>query len=415
MANKFLKWLGIGLTDEEKLERWKKQYGILDSKGNEKKGNVSYDFPISDYIDSLTGKGEIDHLKRADKLAEEEFEFQKSSHAEQMAWQQEQFTKSQEMAQQSLDFQKDTAEKNLGLQQDVFAAQQRENEIARQREDTAFQRQVADLKAAGLSPLTVSGGAAASNMQVGSAPQYDAQGVTSAQGSMIQLAREYAELRNMAQGRYLSNRQAAVNQRIGAAMALSDLSRERRINFQNMALSSANLGMQYNRLRKENAYTDELIKNAQDTRSWSNKYGWRNLNNFAVLGAAIKDIAHEFGLSTDNFAQAVKEGLSKIGNGTVNIVNKIMDNSQAVNDFISSQSEKVQENLKKIPGELLEELLFFGSLNPRINRKDSLTIADKLINYLPTDQNYTRDSLAQFLQQHGLRACLTSIFGVKTN
>lgn len=406
------KFFGIGLSDDEKFERWKKNYGIHDDefgKGAGWKGSAGA------FIDTLTGKTEKDHLERADALAEAEFEFQKSSHAEELEWQKEQFAKSQEMAQKNLDFQTDVAEKNFGLAQDTFAAQQRENEIARQREDTAYQRQVADLKAAGLSPLAVSGGAAASNMQVGTAPQYDAQGVTAAQGSMIQLAQEYAQLRNMAQGQYLTRRQAAVNERIGAAMALSDLSRERRINFQNMAMSTANLSMQYNRLRKENAYTDELIKNAQDTRTWSNKYGWRNLNNFAVLGAALKDIAHEFGISTDNFATAIKQGLEKIGSGSINIVNKLTDNSDAINEFVASQPESVQKTLNKMPADLLEEFIFFASLNPNINRKESLKVAAQLIKYVPDGKHFDENELALYIQKHGLRETLRNIFGVVEN
>lgn len=88
--------------------------------------------------------------------------------------------KSIELQKENLEFQKKVADRNFGLLENAYNQQQIENQITREREDTAYQRQVADLRNAGLSPLMVSGGSPATPLSVGSAPQYDATGISSA-------------------------------------------------------------------------------------------------------------------------------------------------------------------------------------------------------------------------------------------
>lgn len=263
---------------------------------------------VTDWVETITGTAVKKQAEKAQQLAEESQEFNERYSEKQLTQQEAQFEKNNELANRNVDFQKDIAEKNLALQTDAFNAQLKENELTRQREDTAYQRQAADLKAAGFSPLMASNGANAASMSVGSAPQYDGSSVATAQGSAIQLAQEYAALRNMAQGQYLTRKQAAVNERIGAIMALSEISANRRQNFQNLALSGANLAMNIRDMKKKHQLLDAQIKNAKDMGEWSNNYGWRNLNTISILKHYGETLADVIGLDKNT----IIEGLNAI-------------------------------------------------------------------------------------------------------
>lgn len=67
---------------------------------------------------------------------------------------------------------------NYKQQSEAFEYQKKLNAIQMQREDTAFQRGVRDARAAGLSPLAVTGGAPTSALTAGSAPQVSGSGVS---------------------------------------------------------------------------------------------------------------------------------------------------------------------------------------------------------------------------------------------
>lgn len=88
--------------------------------------------------------------------------------------------KQYELGLKNLEFQRETADKNFGLLERAYQEQKDYNQLVMQREDSAFQRQVEDLKKAGLSPLMVNGGSPATALTVGSAPQYDATGIGNA-------------------------------------------------------------------------------------------------------------------------------------------------------------------------------------------------------------------------------------------
>lgn len=66
---------------------------------------------------------------------------------------------------------KEIADKNLQLQQNQFDYQKALNERQMQREDTAYQRTVSDMRAAGLSPLTMTGTNSSSPLTSAEAPQ----------------------------------------------------------------------------------------------------------------------------------------------------------------------------------------------------------------------------------------------------
>ena len=86
--------------------------------------------------------------------------------------------KNKEIADQNVAYQKEANTQNVEMQKEInsqnIAFQEQENEITRQREDTAVQRAAADMTAAGLSKTLAAGhpaSAAALSAPVASAPQ----------------------------------------------------------------------------------------------------------------------------------------------------------------------------------------------------------------------------------------------------
>lgn len=99
------------------------------------------------------------------------------------------------------------ADKQEAINQANIEFQQRENEITRGREDTAHQREVADLMNAGLSPLASTSGAQAAAL---SAPQMDSSGYSTAADLMASGAQTSADyMSKAAQLRYGSLSQFA--------------------------------------------------------------------------------------------------------------------------------------------------------------------------------------------------------------
>lgn len=365
---------------------------------------------ITDWIETQTGTAEKKQAEKAQKLAEESQEFNEQYSKESLEEQARQFDKSQEMAQKNIDFQKEIAEKNLALQTDAFNAQLKENELTRQREDTAYQRQAADLKAAGFSPLMASNGANAASMSVGSAPQYDGSAVATAQGSAIQLAQEYATLRNMAQGQYLSRKQAAINERIGAIMALSELSANRRQNFQNLALSGANLAMSIRDMKKKHELLDAQIKATTDQNNWNNLHGYRNQNWLSALLPVIKEIGEHYNLNVETF-------LNKLDNLPEQIQTKI-DNVVNKEGYAIREEIKFPELVKNFSNKELEDLYAVCNMSKYVNWSDKelRELADSLYQKIDSKRKLTLKTsteLYNWFKRDGFNNVCSVLFGIR--
>lgn len=131
-----------------------------------------YDDELASLNNSLQTAINYQNSQQSLKLAENDLEFGKEAFAQQM-----------NLAGQQFDWNKRVADRNYEWQKTQWDYQKQLNNLAMQREDTAFQRARADLEKAGLSPLMLSNGAGAQALNSGVAPQYDVNGVNTAYGA----------------------------------------------------------------------------------------------------------------------------------------------------------------------------------------------------------------------------------------
>lgn len=357
--------------------------------------------------DLITGQQSIELQKQNLKQSKDQQAFNEQYSMQSLAEQARQFELNNATANRNIDFQKQIAEQNLAFQQDAFNRQLQENELTRQREDTAYQRQIADLKNAGLSPLMASNGANAATMSVGSAPQYDAQAVSTAQGSAIQLAQEYASLMNMAKGQYLTRRQEATNQMIAARMTLSQLFEQRRVNGQNLALQSMNLATNIKDMRKKHELIDEQIESTKKLREWNEEHEYGKTNWVTLLMPTIKKISEKIHLDSDSIASAISNGYNKVSE----TIKSILDNSVDRNELPTT----TQELTKNLSDGELEEVGLLIALNPHLSQEQIYTVANTLYPKLDSKRKSTTDfnQFVAWIQRDGLSQVLSIAFGIK--
>ena len=162
----------------------------------------------------------------------------------------------------NLNLNKEIAQQNFDLSREQFAYQQRLNQIQMDREDSAFQRQVADLKAAGLSPLMVAGnGASSSPLTSSQAPQMDMLGINTAMSNIIG---SYNDSFN----RKLQARQFALQSKVQTAQLYTDL------------LDAYNNNK---KAKLELKYTNAKLK-------WEKEHGFRDLDWKSELTKIAEDI-----------------------------------------------------------------------------------------------------------------------------
>lgn len=120
------------------------------------------------------------------------------------------------LAEKQLKLNETTSQQNFDLSKEQFEYQKQLNEITMQREDNAIQRQVADLKAAGLSPLMVAGGSSATPLQSAQPVQKDISGINTALSNMIGA---YNDINN----RRLNRQQFSMQNKLQSAQTFANI------------------------------------------------------------------------------------------------------------------------------------------------------------------------------------------------
>lgn len=194
------------------------------------------------------------------------------------------------LAKKNMDLQKNISSENLKLAKDQeawqksvdqrnfdFAAQQ--TQIQRQREDTAHQREVADLRAAGLSPLANLQGSATGNVVSQAAgvspvvPQQDGTGIANAAATAIQNKTAMAGLRQDMFKELLKTSSDLYRQRVEHKFKSSENALDRsldvkkftsQLDFQNDELAQQKEIAMAGIARDYQKMTDEMLRFSQD-------------------------------------------------------------------------------------------------------------------------------------------------------
>lgn len=142
---------------------------------------------------------------------------------------------------------------NQRINQQNIAFQKQENAIARAREDNAHQREVSDLRAAGLSPLASTVGAGAASM---TAPQAQQEYVPPDLSGSLQY---YASMRELQQKALLNDAQIA---NLSASTTEKDINNST-LSAENQ-LKLAELEVEVDKLRHENKISEETANQIKD-------------------------------------------------------------------------------------------------------------------------------------------------------
>lgn len=301
---------------------------------------------LSDFFNWYHNNGVLPNLWKGftgqlsnEKIADDQMKFEDKKFNEEMAWQRENFATQMDFANRQLGEQTRIADQNFALQQQsqswnqnmqqsAFDYQKQLNATQMQREDTALQRQMADARAAGLSPLSVVGGSGASSSPLSTASpsdvssaQYDGSGIASASRDYLALANQYAQLHMQAYGQHVSGARAVAMQKAslaqGSRAALQSLARnlfDSGINAKNAAVSRKFTEAQTERLHIENEYY--------------NTHGYRPVTTATVLSDFLNSKSgKEFLNSANKLASTVADigskGIEKLDKAVNTVVDKL--------------------------------------------------------------------------------------------
>lgn len=287
-------------------------------------------------------------LEQNDKLAREQLTLLDKQNQEQNA-----------IARENIDWQKSIAQQNFGLQQNQFDYQKRLNALQIEREDNAIQRQVADLQAAGFSPLMASGGSPSSPLSSGSAPQYDVSGVSAAQGSYLQLAQQYAQLKQDSMNSHRSAKiqamQNMASSKQASGFALANLIRGVKQDLNQQYWNIQNYRLNAEHQTKQNELLDEQIKTAKAQRKWNNVHGWRNnnisswlvsmLDNYMTPQQAANKVQEILEVAKYKGPEKAKEIIQELKNVTPEIKKNI---EAQVDNMIDETKEKITKTVQPV-------------------------------------------------------------------
>lgn len=258
---------------------------------------------------------------------------QQHQHEQELQWQKEKYGQDMDFANRQLQSQIDIANQNFGLQQQQFQYQKDLNVLQMQREDTAFQRQMADLTKAGFSPLAAIGGngAAAGSLNAGTAPQLDASGIATASGQYLDLARQYASLHAD-----LSSKNRELQQ--GAAFAIAQMKQDALFKGQSLATESFNAAVNARNKRLQNQSLQEDIQTKKYANKWYEEHGYSQTTLATVLSDFLnRDDIKE---AKNKFMDIIGSGLAAVGDGLAAVGDSI--NKFAKNDVKFSPQENNQ-------------------------------------------------------------------------
>lgn len=250
---------------------------------------MSYEDDINALNQSLANLNNYQASKESLALAKDDLEFGKEAFAQQM-----------DLANRQFDWNKRVADRNYQWQKTQWEYQKELNNLAMQREDTAYSRAVQDLKNAGLSPLMLSAGAGAQALSSGVAPQYDVNGVNTAYG-----AKQDA----------LERRRQQINENRQYRFQVKQANRQ-------LGLQTASMALQVEKQTQEliNSIYDNRQKKQQTERlEHENKYyrehGYRDVTLATVLSDFLnrdetKKSLAALGNLGDKIQSGIKDGLS---------------------------------------------------------------------------------------------------------
>lgn len=254
-------------------------------------------------------------------------------------------TENAKIARANIKSQENIAIQNLGLQQAQFDYQKRLNQQQMQREDSAFQRQIADLEKAGLSPLMVASGASSSSLNSAPAPQIDTSGISAAQGSYLSLAQQYSALKQETmsdiRNTKANNARAIASNKQGAAFALANLVKGAAVDLNEAYWKTQNYRMQVEKQNKELQLIDEQLAGAKQEREWMSTHGYRNQDIMNVIIPIIENYLK--GKDSDKVINDVKNYLKSIAENGI-----IKETKEQIESGISTIVEEAGEKAKEI-------------------------------------------------------------------
>ena len=194
-----------------------------------------------------------------------------------------------ELADKNLALNENVSNQNFELSKEQFEYQKELNQIVMGREDNAIQRAVADAKAAGLSPLAVTGGSSATPLTSANAPQRDISGINQAVSNTISA---YNDIYN----RKLNRQQFALQSAVQSSQAYTQLMESK--------LNRKYLGLQID-------YLDEKMK-------WEKIHGFRDLDWKSELLNLLEGIGSKMNNSSviPDIGNIVSASMNNVPNST---------------------------------------------------------------------------------------------------